>query len=71
QNNYSEAARCLSKALPIRCSELGEESPVAVELMQLTADVCREAGQVDHAEELEGQIQQLSDKASHVLSDLL
>ncbi len=71
QSDYSAAAKCLTKALPIRCSELGEESPLAVELMQFTADVCREAGQVDQADELESRIQQLSDKASHVLSDLL
>lgn len=64
------AADQLSKVLTVRCSELGKESPLAIELMELTAKMHRECSQDDKAKEIEEQIQQLSQKSSHVLSDL-
>ena len=39
--------------------------------MELTADMHRQAGQEEKAEMIEEQLQLLSQKASHVLSDLL
>ena len=65
------AADQLSKILPLRCSELGEDSIQAVELMKLTAQAYRKAGQEDKAKQIEAEIQTLEDKSSHVLSDLL
>jgi len=69
--SFDQAAACLGKIVVVRSTELGEDSPLAVELMQLTADVCRKAGQPEQAEELEDRIRQISERQSHVLSDLL
>ncbi|MCG6157284.1 tetratricopeptide repeat protein [Rubinisphaera margarita] len=69
--SFDQAAACLGKIVVVRSTELGEDSPLAIELMQLTADVCRKAGQPDQAEELEDRIRQISERQSHVLSDLL
>ncbi|MCA8983713.1 MAG: hypothetical protein R3C12_14280 [Planctomycetaceae bacterium] len=65
------AAGYLSQILSVRCGELGENSPEAIALMELTADMHRQAGQEEKAEMIEEQLQLLSQKASHVLSDLL
>jgi len=67
---YEDAADNLLKVVSVRCAELGEDSPLSTDLRQLTADACRRAGRDDEAAELDGQIQQISDQASHVLSDL-
>ena len=64
------AADQLSKVLTVRCSELGEDSALATELMELTAKMHRECGQTKDAEEIEAQLQRLDQKSSHVLSDL-
>ncbi len=69
--NHAQAADCLSGVLSVRCAELGEESTEALELMELTADLLRRSGKLDEAERIEEQMYLLSQKASHVLSDLL
>lgn len=69
-NEYDHAADQLSKILAVRCSELGEDSALAIELMELTAEAHQKAGQEDKAALIETQIKALSDKSSHVLSDL-
>ncbi len=69
-DEHDNAADQLSKILAVRCSELGEDSALALELMELTAQTHRKAGQEDKAKLIEAQIQALDDKSSHVLSDL-
>lgn len=65
------AADQLSKILPLRCTELGEDSAQAIELMKLTAQAYQKAGQEDKAKQIEKEIQAQEEKSSHVLSDLL
>ncbi len=67
---FDNAADQLSKILSVRCSELGEDSPLAIELMELTAQAHKKAGQEEKAKLIEAQIKALNDKSSHVLSDL-
>ena len=69
--DYDRAAETLSKVLPVRCHELGEDSDEAVELIEYAAELNRRAGRSEQAEELDQQAQQITQKASHVLSDLL
>ena len=69
--DYDRAAETLSKVLPVRCHELGEDSDEALELIEYAAELNRRAGRSEQAEELDQQAQQITQKASHVLSDLL
>lgn len=71
QGKHAEAAEHLANVLTVRCTDLGEESPLAIELMQLTAEECRLAGMTEQAEEIHNRAQLINDKSSHVLSDLL
>jgi len=68
---YDEAAETLAGVLTVRRHELGEDSDEALELLEYAADLNRRAGRDDEADSLTQQAKQITQKASHVLSDLL